>query len=55
MKQSQLIERLVRIRGRRLTVIAMDEINELIDEIRTTGVQADVVAEMPRDVRAARS
>jgi hypothetical protein len=54
MKQSQLIERLVRIRGRRLTVIATDEIDELIHEIRTTGVQADI-AEMPRDAQAVRS
>ena len=54
MKQSQLIERLVRIRGRRLTLIAQDEIDELIHEIRTTGVQADI-AEMPRDARAVRS
>jgi hypothetical protein len=54
MKQSQLIERLLRIRARRLTLIAMDEIEELIEEIRTTGVQADV-AETPREVRLARS
>ena len=54
MKQSQLIERLLRIRARKLTLIAMDEISELIEEIRTTGVQADI-AEMPREVRAARS
>ena len=54
MKQSQLIERLLHIRGRRLTLIAMDEIEALIEEIRTTGVQADV-AETPREVRVARS
>ena len=52
MKQSQLIDRLVRIRGRRLTLIAVDEIDALIEEIRTTGVQTDV-AEEPREIRAA--
>jgi hypothetical protein len=54
MKQSQLIERLLRIRARKLTLIAMDEINELIEDIRATGVQADI-AEIPVEVRVARS
>jgi hypothetical protein len=54
MKQSQLIERLVRIRGRKLTLIAIDEIDELIEDIKATGVQTDSV-EMPLDVREARS
>jgi hypothetical protein len=52
MKQSQLIERLLQIRGRKLTLIAIDEIDELIDEIKTTGVQADA-AQMPLDIREA--
>ena len=54
MKQSQLIARLIRIRGRRLTLIAIEEINELIEDIKTTGVQADIV-EPPNEVRVARS
>lgn len=54
MKQSQLIERLLQIRARKLTLIAMDEITELIEEIKATGVQADIT-EMPVKVRAARS
>jgi hypothetical protein len=54
MKQSQLIDRLVRIRGRRLTLIAMDEIDQLIEEIRTTGVQVDV-AEAPTERRERRT
>jgi hypothetical protein len=46
-------ERLLQIRGRKLTLMAIDEIDELIEEIRTTGMQADK-AEMPLDVREAR-